>query len=107
MSEEQQAQRDYEAEARSSGWLPQDQWKGPPEKWVDAEKFVQRGEQFLPFVQAKLKKSLDKIDQLETAVQELRTGNEDFRRFHETALARQKREHEEQFANDQANRRAL
>lgn len=108
MSEEQQNDtpaRDYEAEARSSGWLPQDQWKGPADKLVDAEKFVQRGEQFLPFVQAKLKKSLDKIDQLETAVGELRAGNEDFRRFHETALARQKREHEETIARLEAERR--
>lgn len=90
--------RDYEAEARSSGWVPQDQWKGPPERWVDAQKFVERGEQFFPFVQAKLKKSLDKIDQLEATVGELRTGNEEFRRFHETALAKQKREHEEHIA---------
>ena len=97
--------RDYEAEARGSGWVPQDQWKGPPERWVDAQKFVERGEQFFPFVQAKLKKSLDKIDQLEATVGELRSGNEEFRRFHETALARQKREHEETIARLEAERR--
>lgn len=97
--------RDFEGEARSSGWVPQDQWKGPPDRWVDAQKFVERGETFFPFVQAKLKKSLDKIDQLEATVGELRTGNEEFRRFHETALARQKREHEETIARLEADRR--
>jgi len=96
--------RDFEAEARSSGWVPQSDWKGPPERWVDAQKFVERGEQFFPFVQAKLKKSLDKIDQLEATVGELRTGNEEFRRFHETALAKQKREHEETIASLEAAR---
>lgn len=96
--------RDFEAEARTSGWVPQDAWKGPPDRWVDAQKFVERGEQFFPFVQAKLKKSLDKIDQLEGTVNELRTGNEEFRRFHETALAKQKREHEETIASLEAAR---
>lgn len=101
MSEE---KRDFEAEARTSGWVPQEQWKGPADRWVDAQKFVERGEQFFPFVQAKLKKSLDKIDQLEATVGELRTGNEEFRRFHETALAKQKREHEETIASLEAAR---
>lgn len=97
-------ERDFEGEAKSSGWLPQDQWKGPPEKWVDAQKFVERGEQFFPFVQAKLKKSLDKIDTLEATVNELRGGNEEFRRFHEGALAKEKREREALIAKYEAER---
>lgn len=103
--ENQEQARDYEGEAKSSGWVPQEQWEGPPERWVDAQKFVERGEQFFPFVKAKLKKSLDKIDQLEGMVGELRTGNEEFRRFHETALAKQKREHEETISKLEADRR--
>lgn len=30
-------------EARSLGWAPKDAWKGDPEKWVDADQFLQRG----------------------------------------------------------------
>lgn len=97
--------RDYEAEARGSGWVPQDAWKGAPDRWVDAQTFVERGEQFLPFVQAKFKKSLDTIDKLQSQVDELKAGNEEFRRFHETALARQKREHEETIARLEEQRR--
>lgn len=97
-------ERDYEAEARSSGWQPQENWKGAPDRWVDAQTFVERGEQFLPFVQARLKKSLDKIDELASTVDELRTGNEEFRRFHESALAREKRERDELIARYEAER---
>jgi len=34
------------------GWAPKDQWRGDPEKWIDADAFVERGEQLLPFVRA-------------------------------------------------------
>lgn len=102
--ENQEQARDYESEAKSSGWVPLDTWKGPADRWVDAQKFVERGEQFFPFVQAKLKKSLDKIDQLEATVGELRSGSEEFRRFHESALAKQKREHEEHISQLEAAR---
>lgn len=38
-------ERDYEAEARKmGGWKPKEEWDGPPEKWVDAKTFVERGE---------------------------------------------------------------
>jgi len=33
-----------EEKAAQQGWAPQDQWRGPPGKWVDAETFLKRGE---------------------------------------------------------------
>lgn len=41
-----------EDRALMMGWTPKDQFKGDPEKWVDAETFVKRGEEFLPFLKA-------------------------------------------------------
>lgn len=38
--DEPQSGNDAEAEARLLGWKPQDQFKGPAEKWTDAETFV-------------------------------------------------------------------
>lgn len=32
-----------EDQARVQGWVPQDEWDGPSDKWVDAETFVERG----------------------------------------------------------------
>lgn len=48
--------QDIEAQARSMGWVPQDQWKGDPEKWTDAEEFIERGEQVLPILRANNRK---------------------------------------------------
>ena len=44
-------------EASELGWLPQEKWKGDPDKWVDAETFVERGKQVLPI----LKKNNDRL----------------------------------------------
>jgi len=48
--------RDYESEARQQGWSEKEKWRGDPDKWIDAETFVRRGEEFLPIVQAQLRK---------------------------------------------------
>lgn len=40
-----------EAEARELGWAPKDQWRGNPERWIDAKTFVERSETVLPIVQ--------------------------------------------------------
>jgi hypothetical protein len=41
-----------EDRALAMGWTPKGQFKGDPEKWVDAETFVKRGEEFVPFLKA-------------------------------------------------------
>lgn len=41
-----------EDRALTMGWTPKEQFKGDPSKWVDAETFVKRGEEFLPFLKA-------------------------------------------------------
>lgn len=41
-----------EDRAMAMGWTPKSQFKGDPERWVDAETFVKRGEEFLPFLKA-------------------------------------------------------
>lgn len=38
------AEPTVEEKAAQQGWAPQDQWRGPPDKWVDAETFLKRGE---------------------------------------------------------------
>ena len=46
------APRDYEAEARSRGWVPQDEFKGDATRWVDAETFIERTETVMPLLKA-------------------------------------------------------
>ena len=33
-----------EQQAYAQGWRPQDEWSGDPDKWVDANEFIFRGE---------------------------------------------------------------
>jgi hypothetical protein len=86
------SERDFEKEASADGWVPQDQWKGDPAKWIPAEDFVKRGETILPIVQAKFRKSLETIDQLKSTVGELQEGNKLFREFHEKTLTKAQKE---------------
>lgn len=37
-------------EARNLGWVPQDEFKGNPDSWVDADEFVERGKHLMPIL---------------------------------------------------------
>jgi hypothetical protein len=58
MSEEQEQVVPDEviAEAKSMGWVPQDKFRGNPDKWVDAAEFVERGEHLMPLLRANNKR---------------------------------------------------
>ena len=63
-----------EAKARSMGWAPKEQFRGNPEKWVDPETFVKRGEEVLPIVNAQNRALRQKLEQLEKTLSQL-TGH--------------------------------
>lgn len=65
---------DLDARAREMGWRPQEEFKGDPEKWVDAAEFVRRGEEVLPLVKAENRRLHQKIDQLATQAQQLQAA---------------------------------
>lgn len=44
-----------EQAARTGGWVPKDEWKGDPDKWVDAAGFVLKAAEILPHVTKELK----------------------------------------------------
>jgi hypothetical protein len=65
--------------AREMGWTPQDKFKGDPEKWVDADEFVRRGEHLMPILRktnTRLKGELaerdSRIDNLTTELDNMR-----------------------------------
>lgn len=67
------APRDYEAEARAHGWIPPEEFKGDPSRHIDAEAFVKRADEFMPLLKkqnegmrreiADLKKSVAKASE--------------------------------------------
>ena len=43
-------------EARSMGWVPEDEFKGKKENWVPADEYVERGRHIIPIMQANNKR---------------------------------------------------
>jgi hypothetical protein len=67
---------DVEKEARHMGWVPEDEFKGNKDHWVDASEFVERGRTVMPILlqnNRRLQKELstrdEKIDTLEARLQ--------------------------------------
>lgn len=104
MNESDTQDRDFETEAAEDGWQPLEQWKGAPEKWVDAKTFVERGEQFLPIVNAKNRKLTEKVENLTAKIADLESGSAEFRKFHEQAIAGAKRERDQAIKDLEAER---
>lgn len=71
MSEEQQAADNGggdgapapEVQARELGWKPKEEFQGNPENWVPADKYLERGETVLPYMQADRKRLFKKVDE--------------------------------------------
>jgi hypothetical protein len=60
----QSGERDYDAEARSRGWAPEEEFKGDKARWVDAKTFVERTDTMMPLLKAdrdRLKRELADI----------------------------------------------
>lgn len=64
----------YEDRAMAMGWTPQSQFKGDPEKWVDAETFVKRGEEFLPFLRANNRRLEQALERANSKIEEMDKG---------------------------------
>lgn len=53
---ESQAPAEVQAKAEEMGWIPPTRFRGDPERFVDADEFIKRGETVLPIVKAQLEK---------------------------------------------------
>lgn len=71
-----------EDRAHDMGWRPQAEFKGDPEKWVDAETFVKRGEEVLPILRANSKKDREALDAAKAEIAEMKKTFAEFRQYH-------------------------
>ena len=55
---------DAETKARDLGWSPKEEFRGDPDKWIDAESFVKRGEELMPILKANNRKLHDEVSNL-------------------------------------------
>lgn len=53
-----------EGEAKALGWVPKEEFRGNPEKWVDADSFVERGKSIMPILRKNNEKLLSDVNQL-------------------------------------------
>lgn len=71
---------DVEVRAREMGWRPQEEFKGDPERWVDAETFVKRGEEVLPLVKAENRRLHEQTSTLQAEIKSLKAAVEEQRK---------------------------
>lgn len=96
------APSDAEVRARALGWAPKEEFRGPAEKWVDAETFVKRGEEHLPILRENLKRVTDKLTELERRDRE---RDEAFKRVEKTSQVALERQREQLIASYEAAKR--
>jgi polyhydroxyalkanoate synthesis regulator phasin len=78
-------ERDFEAEARSHGWVPKEEFKGDPTRWTDAETFAKRADEVMPLLKKQnqqLKRELDGLKR------DFRKASEHFSKAEERAFER-------------------
>lgn len=69
------AEPTVEEKARSQGWRPKEEFNGDETKFVDAETFVRRGEEVLPFVKANNRKLQETVESQATRLEQLERTN--------------------------------
>jgi hypothetical protein len=81
-----------EERAKEMGWAPREEWRGDPERWIDAEQFVHRGEEILPILRSTNRKLQDEVAALKnevsatkTALQNSATAIEELKKFNSEA----------------------
>lgn len=102
-SQDSAPERNYETEAKELGWVPKDEFKGDPSRWRDAESYVKRGEEFVPFIKKQNKLLADELNKLKTAHTEevTRMG-----KLYDGLSKRLKAEYEDKLATLEAQREA-
>jgi len=63
---------EVEVAAREMGWRPKEEFRGDVEKWVDADEFVRRGENFIPLLRKSNLELKGKLDVTAGEVKQLK-----------------------------------
>ncbi len=66
-------------QATELGWTPQDKFKGDPDKWVDADEFVRRGEHLMPILRKTNTRLKSELAQRDSEIDKLRSDLDNVR----------------------------
>ena len=64
---------DVQTKAAAMGWTDREHWKGDPEKWVDADTYLEHGEKVMPILKANNQRLISDITGLRSENQTLKT----------------------------------
>jgi hypothetical protein len=78
-------QSEAESEAGARGWVPKNQYKGDPNKWVDAVTFLARGQRYSSNLQRE-------VEQLKKQLADFEGTKKAFVKFHEESMAKKDQE---------------
>ena len=90
-------ERDYEAEARPLGWVPQDEYRGDPDKWRDAKEFVEHGEKILPILRDNFKTIKAELATYKDEVKRLKGSIDQFSVYHRKTEERAQKKAEDKY----------
>jgi hypothetical protein len=82
------------SEAKSQGWVEKDHYRGNPNDWVDATKFVQRGREILPILKKNNENLLKDLNNTREQLKEFRQAAEEFKLFQREAYERKMSDYE-------------
>lgn len=61
---------EFETAARAGGWVPKDEFEGPPDKWKDAKSYVLHAAEILPSLTKDLRSAKDEIKDVKKTLRE-------------------------------------
>lgn len=64
-----------EVKARTQGWVPKEEFRGDPDKWIEAEVFNKRGETIIPIMK-------ERNERLEKEIRGMKDSFKEFSDFH-------------------------
>lgn len=82
------------SEAKSQGWVEKEHYRGNPNDWVDADKFVERGRQILPILRKNNENLVRDLNHTKEQLKEFREAAEEFKKFQRESYERKAQDYE-------------
>ena len=82
------------SEAKSQGWVEKEHYRGNPNDWVDADRFVERGRQILPILRKNNEGLLRDLNHTKEQLKEFREAAEEFKKFQRESYERKASDYE-------------
>lgn len=72
---------EVEQKAKRMGWVEQEKFKGDPDRWVEAERFIERGETEIPIMRERIKNYDSTIKRQNNDIAKMKETFKDFRSY--------------------------